>query len=617
MSDTYSTPSESSTPPPSSLAGAGSAPAAPANDATNALGIKDDGIDVKALTGKLADIDQQKIVATDKTSSRLDKIQATYNGIAQEHLHAQGVTASKLTNWDAEAETAKHRTDPITAFGSLGSVVGILASAFTHAPMANALNASAAAMTAIKENDIQGYDRAHKAWQENANLTIKRGELEHQAYQDAISVLKTNAELGMKQLDLAMTKYGYQQGKVLHEAGLDDKLFQGIEAKHKAETAFAENMPRAVAAGAYISDLHKFGYNSKNPDDPKNSEAVRLANERWGMDGKRTEPQKITSDFATTPKEDGTYPDAKERAEFWDKHFGLGTRGDPTKRLASEMVDAEMQKNIDNGMERPEALSAAITKVSAEHPDLFKTGASLRKPKPEEEFVQSRAQELLASGAAPTKQEALKKAQNEWNSNKGKAFNAQESARITYTPTLLRSLEVLNDFNNDSTGLFTGVMKKFAAEYVGVNQPVQLWQAARDQAQAAITALAPTGSKSVMALKAQIEQLPETPQASSFNAVKIGNLMRSVADETQSALSVMEAGGKKIPDDVLEKLSKFGVTVERNKDKNPVLNFMSDPQGVSDAELSQLIALRSSYPKEMYDKLRAEAARRDALAAGK
>ena len=86
--------------------------------------------------------------------------------------------------------------------------------------------------------------------------------------------------------------------------------------------------------------------------------------------------------------------------------------------------------------------------------------------------------------------------------------------------------------------------------------------------------------------------------------------MKSVVDETQSAMSVMEAGGKKIPENVLEKLSKVVATVERNKDKNPVLKFMSDPQAVTDEELQQLVALRSSYPTEMQKKLEAESNRR-------
>ena len=81
--------------------------------------------------------------------------------------------ASSRPKWDADQQAAKYRTDPLSSFGSLGSVFGMIASAFTHHPMQNAMEASAAAMNAIHAGDQRAYDQAHEAWKQNLDMTFK------------------------------------------------------------------------------------------------------------------------------------------------------------------------------------------------------------------------------------------------------------------------------------------------------------------------------------------------------------------------------------------------------------------------------------------------------------
>ena len=564
-------------------------------------------VDTKAITGKLADIDKERIGAIDRSERQSAGALAQINKIGQAQIHATGVMAEKLKPWDEEAETAKHRTDPIVAFGSLGSVLGILASAFTHAPMENALNASASAMNAIRANDDKMYERAHTAWQDNMSLAVKRFNLEQTGYKDAVELMKTNMAAGSEKLKMEMMKYGWEQGLVLHEAGLDDKLFEAIEARGKAVASMGDIQQKIVHNNAYMSDAHRLGFDSTNPTSAKSIEAIRKADERWN-DKNQTPENKIYTDYATTPKEDGSYPTVDEREAFRAKQKQadrVAAGGNLKSQIIREHAAALQQ--ADPSLSNADALDQATMAYDQAHPAKTKETVTDKSVKlgVEEWKKEHPGQEI-------PKAEYDKIVQNAAKPQTTKQFSAQESARLTYTPTLVRSLQVLDSMMDDSTGLFTGSMKQFAAEYIGVNNPVQLWQAAKKEADAAITALAPTGSKSVVALKAQLDTLPETPRSSAFGHTQVADKLRSILDESQSALSAMEAGGKKLPQDVLDKFAKLGVTIKSDADKNPIAKLNANPQTLTDEELKNLAGLRMAYPKDVQDKIIAEVKRRAA-----
>ncbi len=64
--------------------------------------------------------------------------------------------------------------DPVRNFGSLASMIGIFASAFTKKPIVNALNASADAMKAEQAGNREAYDRAYQEWKDQTDLAFKR-----------------------------------------------------------------------------------------------------------------------------------------------------------------------------------------------------------------------------------------------------------------------------------------------------------------------------------------------------------------------------------------------------------------------------------------------------------
>jgi hypothetical protein len=98
--------------------------------------------------------------------------------------------------------------DPIKSFGSWASALGILAGALTRQPLTSALNASAAAMKAIRATDLDRYAEAKAAWKENIDLAIKHSDLEWKAYNAAFDKIKEGYGPAWAALKEASATYG-------------------------------------------------------------------------------------------------------------------------------------------------------------------------------------------------------------------------------------------------------------------------------------------------------------------------------------------------------------------------------------------------------------------------
>lgn len=226
------------------------------------------------VTGDLANIQREKVAASDKVYGEIDAAQSRLMPRIEQLSKDAGVEAEKMKPWDADAESAKRRTDPIEAFGSLASVAGILASAFTHAPMENALNASAAAMNAIRAGDEKSYDRAQKAWQDNQKMYMDRHKIQHDAYQDAVSLLNVNMSAANTKLQVLAARFGDKQVQTLLEAGMSKEVEEVLNARQRNALALEKEMPRIVEENAKISRLFALGYETKNPTSEKSQKAL-------------------------------------------------------------------------------------------------------------------------------------------------------------------------------------------------------------------------------------------------------------------------------------------------------------------------------------------------------
>ena len=574
----------------------------------SALGIDDSK--TSEVTGKLADIKKREIAADDNISGQLSSLTSKMMPRLEEMSRTAGVEAEKMKPWDAEHEAAKRQTDPIEAFGSLGSVFGILASSFTHAPMENALNASAAAINAIKAGNAEDYTRAYKAWEANTKQALERHTIEHQAFQDAMSLMKTNLEVGMNQAKVNAIRFGNQKDLVLIENGMTKELMEYKQAQVKVATELAEAMPKVAVANGQMAFLLQHHYNPQNPADPNNAEALKgLAQYNKDIADLTKDPSipaeegKAFREWSLTPDPiTGKMPTAAQRL---DKIKELKTtRSGSVAELESRAHSYEVDPDSPTFGNRNASYDRALKEIGdAKRKPLSATEQAIVTKK--EEMEKKLGRKLISAEYDKVVADAPK-------AQTVKPFSAQESARLTYTPTLMKSLQTLDAMMDDSTGLFTGPMKQFAGEYIGVNTPVQLWQSARKQAESAITALAAQGSRSAIALKALVDTLPETPRSSAFGHQQVSDKIKSLIDESQTALSTMEAGGKRIPEDVMDKFSKLGITTKTDADKNPITKLSKDPTSLSDEELKNLAGFKTGYPQEIQDKIVSEIKRRAA-----
>jgi hypothetical protein len=189
----------------------------------------------KELMQQLTGIQEREMSEKARIAHRTEGTVHADQARAQKFLDAESVGPDALPpKWDAEAEGRKHAYDPFDAFGSFGSVFGILASAFTHMPMDSALNASASAMQAIKAGKDDEYKRAYTAWKDNTELVIKRQNMIHQVYQDAITKMSTDMNAGRVELENAMIRFGDEKKLAMFRAGHVAEVFQAVESEAKS-----------------------------------------------------------------------------------------------------------------------------------------------------------------------------------------------------------------------------------------------------------------------------------------------------------------------------------------------------------------------------------------------
>ncbi len=254
----------------------------------------------KAMTDDLLKGQREKVAAEtgiiDQTAARAEEDR----GYMRHMLAREGVAMDDVKPWDAKVERAKYRSDPIADFGSFASVFAIAASAFTKQPMANALNASAAAMNAVRERNDEEYKYAYQAWKDNTDLAVKRGNMMHQQYSDALSLFNTDVSLGDAKMKQLAVKFGDQQALTMMEHGMYPQLWEMMGSRAKA----VEGMTKAVQA----SDEYSFRKTVFENDPRRKSENPQTQMQAWNE-----------AYGVTTPV------DQFIMQKWWAEHPGAGT----------------------------------------------------------------------------------------------------------------------------------------------------------------------------------------------------------------------------------------------------------------------------------------------------
>lgn len=185
------------------------------------------------------------------------------------------VAAAKPTPTQTPAQPAQPEFNALQAFGSSASVFGLLASAFTRQPLINALNSSAAAMKAIHDGSIDNYNRAYQAWKDETETLFKKHQEQHEAYTDAMEMMKTDYANGTSELMSAAAKYGDERTAVLAQAGLWEKLGDMQRARQQSMENMLRAYPELVKGNAQIQLLGEGQKVADMPEGPEKEKAKR------------------------------------------------------------------------------------------------------------------------------------------------------------------------------------------------------------------------------------------------------------------------------------------------------------------------------------------------------
>jgi len=182
---------------------------------------------VGGLVSSLTDLRRKKVQADTRMSAESDEQQARDRAVRNHAFQMEGVAASELPKpWNAEEQHKKWETNPIDGFGSMGGLFAMVASAFTKAPMENAMNGLAGAINSTREANEQGYQRAYDSFKENVKLADQRFKTQHELYTDALSLGTADAQASDAKFRNAAVKFGDSQMLMLAEHGMIKEIYE-------------------------------------------------------------------------------------------------------------------------------------------------------------------------------------------------------------------------------------------------------------------------------------------------------------------------------------------------------------------------------------------------------
>lgn len=205
--------------------------------------------DQKTLATEAKDpkIASDRAAVSDAADKSTKDVHAAYDGIEK--------VGDRLKPWDAQKELSDRQTNPIQAFGSLGAIFAAAASAFTHTPAINAMNGMAAAVNAVKANDEDKYKKAYDAWKENYQLAIERHKVQHEDYEDAMSM--ADHDINGAKAKLLADSAKYDDAMLRSKLEMDDleKISQIQNARDASARGWAEVAPKIEAFHEHLNEL--------------------------------------------------------------------------------------------------------------------------------------------------------------------------------------------------------------------------------------------------------------------------------------------------------------------------------------------------------------------------
>lgn len=513
-------------------------------------------------------------------------------------FNAESATIDATPKWDAEAEKAKYKTNPMEEFGSFAFAFAMIASAFTRTPMENALNAGAAAINAKRERNDMEYDRAFDAWKANTDLVVKRFNMQHTALGDAFNIMQTDAQRGNQRLQETLTKFGMEKELLLYQNGMIPEIQQAQAAQLKA----IEGIQRSQIEVSRAHDM-------KRRTDIMAQRASMTAEEAKTVDmlSAKYEQERVAQGLEPDP----SGSQARALGEVIQLKQKSGAGGKPLT------VDQEWKEKYK--AENPHATSTELSKAFGEHKqnqhikkDPTLTGAGLRA----DTIKKVAAPEIAKLDPADPEYDAklskimLEASGKVTQAYASRGFTNNDIATLEAAPTLMKHLRTLDMFANGVIGFGRGVPVAIAAEYFGINDPAQLYHAAHAGAEKAMTDLETGKRVSTQGVKKALATLPTTLTDQRFGRVQIQQAMSDLVDQSRTFVGAMESSGKRIPEWTMNQYKEFGVFPPSQRDQDPMIQMRADPTSVPNDVLKTLARYKGRLPIADQEMLNKEILRR-------
>lgn len=499
---------------------------------------------------------------------------------AHKAFNAEAATSHDIPSWNETAQKEKFATDPVKAFGSVGSVFAMVAAAFTHRPMINALQGSAAAMDAIRAGDEKKYVDAFSAWKSNTELALKRHDMMHQEYQDATELMKTDMTAGEAQLRLAALKYDDNKTKFLLDNGMNKEVIDLFTSRAKGaeelQKVTDESMDRNLRLNAFKTDARVA---SGNPQ-----QILAAWNQAFGKQATTAEQTAVANYVNVTkpPTNEQELDQYNKGLEDIHKKFAIAGLRTGSTANASTYMQTRVPELMEEHKDDP---GYTVSKAQIEANNEWQES---QKSATKEGRVAGRAKEILKENPGISPATAQAQARLESISG-GKSFTRQDVATVVNAPDLMDAMNTLYEMG-DVTGLTTGKLSELAAKYATVNDPAAIWAAAHIKAEAALAEYQSSGKTNAKTLGIILDRIPKVYQSKGFNNKVIADSTQSFANNIQSELNLMQKSGKVLDDESLDRLNKVGIFPESQSQRDPVQVLRKNPTALS---LDQLQDLRS------------------------
>lgn len=234
------------------------------------------------VTGDVKKAVEEKMGADNALEGQFRRNEDRYHERIAQMEGRQAHTLDEMHPWDAQGELRKRDVSIWEQFGQPAFVLSMLASAFSAKPMNSALMAGGEAMTALKENRMQDYQRAFDAWKANSDLAIKRFGMEHEMHSEYVEDWSKDMESARIKASAAATRFGDKKMKAFLDAGMYGELldYKEKEAKTMKDMAAAQEQVyqanfrmRFVQSKLEENDLDK----PKTPEDLKKAQQIQIA----------------------------------------------------------------------------------------------------------------------------------------------------------------------------------------------------------------------------------------------------------------------------------------------------------------------------------------------------